>query len=210
MRTSKLISVSFLGGLLVAGTLNSTGLPPPKTGLTVQTIKQALDTHPVTKPTTLDKQKLAETVYDLHIKYSSLGITAPAILGLIETESTFKATAVGYAGKRPMSYGLTQLTPVAAKTVLGASYSKDALLDPITNVNTGVAYLAAVARRVQQRGTRQQDLLDYALGCYNMGETGFYRNLVEGKPGKTATRYITKQTKYRERWEKLLEQKGGA
>jgi hypothetical protein len=107
-----------------------------------------------------ESRKLASHIIDLCKQYR---FDPAFILSLIQVESGFRKNIVSYAG----AMGLMQLMPATAEVVAkryGVRYTGErSLLDPITNVSLGVAYLSEL--RKKYRGVSPY----FAFAAYNMG-----------------------------------------
>jgi soluble lytic murein transglycosylase len=129
------------------------------------------------------------------IAYSALinGHDPFLILAVIETESSYRTTAVSNKG----AVGLMQLRPFVARAIaaeIGPSAMRGQLVEPRTNIRLGSYYLAKLLRRFDGD-------LTLALEAYNRGPTRLEEHLAQGVIlGK---KYTSKVLKARERLKKL-------
>jgi soluble lytic murein transglycosylase-like protein len=94
-------------------------------------------------------------------------------LALIETESGFRPDAVSRVG----ALGLLQVHPFVGRAVaaqIGVPWAdRNTLLDPVSNVRIGLAYLAEMKERFGR--------LDLALTAYNLGPNRLDQMLARGQ-----------------------------
>jgi soluble lytic murein transglycosylase len=110
------------------------------------------------------RQEFMAIAYDAARRH---GVDPCLVMGVIQTESAWRADATGKAGE----IGLMQITPGAAadwERVTGRRYgARSALYTPALNVEIGTWYLA----RALQRWADRQDPVIWALVQYNAGPT---------------------------------------
>ncbi|HJO24396.1 MAG: lytic transglycosylase domain-containing protein [Myxococcota bacterium] len=102
------------------------------------------------------------------------GLTLELVLAVIEVESRFDAFAVSSVG----ALGLMQILPSTGEALAARLdipwQGPRTLLDPVTNVTLGIAYLAELQARFGHWPT--------ALAAYNRGPSAIGRRLSAGVP----------------------------
>jgi soluble lytic murein transglycosylase-like protein len=113
--------------------------------------------------------QVAGRVLYLAEKYRDDGVTVPLVLGIVEIESGFDAGAVS----RSKAYGLMQVVRSTATPILRSMdvpWSREAIMDPVRNLDVGTAHVVALHRQFQDEGLEVRDDFHISLLSYNFGE----------------------------------------
>ena len=92
----------------------------------------------------------------------------------------------------PPSYGLMQITDIAAKDIGGNLYTKYSSnppvskLDPSTNVNIGTAYIKKMEDSFRSKNSGD-DLIKISLAAYNCGIGNIFCKITKNYPDKLNT-----------------------
>lgn len=148
---------------------------------------------------------LTKKLVDLQNKYYALGIRTSHILSVIEVESEFVANATSKTESgKPIAYGMMQLVPTTAKTLLskrGMTWSPGLMYDPVLNIDLGTELLATIHENMIERGFETPNKFNLTHAIYYMGERNIMSYYLEhGTLHPTARDYVVRINQAQQRW----------